>query len=98
MSTGSGDGLAQGTLAAFAGGGGGVVFAPFQVLQEQLRGGQVVHQSAEEIIRLETLQEWVWRLPVWPTDTRILAQLFLSIAFPLGLIFLQVVVEKMLGK
>jgi hypothetical protein len=46
------------------------------------------------MMRLEAVHGFLRRLPVWPTNTQMLTQVFLSIALPLGLLLLQVVLEQ----
>lgn len=68
--------------------------AHFLALQEQLVDGERVDEAADEMMRLEAVHGFLRRLPVWPTNTQMLTQVFLSIALPLGLLLLQVVLEQ----
>jgi hypothetical protein len=66
----------------------------FVVLQEKLARGELSHESNEEMLQLDALHGLVRRLPVWPTNTQMVAQIVMSVALPLGLLALQLAVER----
>lgn len=66
----------------------------YLALCERIGEGEVDPQEAEAILRLEALHNFASRLPVWPTNTQIVAQLTLSVAVPLVLLVLQMVLER----
>jgi hypothetical protein len=69
---------------------------PFLDLGGSLEQGELDGGVAEEIIRLNQLHDVIQRLPVWPTNTQILAQVLVSVAVPLGLLILQMVLDRAL--
>ena len=66
----------------------------FRGLQAGLARGEVADQAREEVLGLESLHGVVRRLPVWPTNTEMLSQVLLSIAVPVGLIVVQIILEN----
>ncbi|MBI3946343.1 MAG: hypothetical protein HY321_10525 [Armatimonadetes bacterium] len=66
----------------------------YQALCEGLYRGEAAEAASEEILRLDALHAFVRRLPVWPINTEVTVQVLLSIALPLALLVLQVVVER----
>jgi len=66
----------------------------FLELLERLPRGGEIDESADEVLRLNAVHEFLRRLPVWPTNTEMVAQVLVSIALPLGLLLLQVVLEQ----
>jgi hypothetical protein len=71
---------------------------PFGELGQRLEQGELDGEVAEEIIRLNQLHDVIQRLPVWPTNTQILAQVLVSVAVPLGLLILQMVLQPLLER
>jgi hypothetical protein len=65
----------------------------FQTLCGRLEQGDVGSEVTEEVLRLEALHGFARRLPIWPTNTQIVAQVLLSVALPLTLLILQLVLE-----
>ena len=53
-------------------------------------------EAAEEAMHLEQVHMMVRRMPVWPTNMQIIAQIAASVALPLALLVVQVFLEKAL--
>jgi hypothetical protein len=70
----------------------------FRGLQAGLARGEVADQAREEVLGLESLHGVVRRLPVWPTNTGMLGQVLLSIALPVGLIVVQIILESVVSR
>jgi hypothetical protein len=66
----------------------------FAALRGRLSRREMTREATEEALGLESLHGIVRGLPVWPTNTQMLTQVLLSIALPLGLLLLQVVLEQ----
>ncbi len=71
---------------------------PYQTLRGRLGEGEVMHDAAEEILRLDGLHTFARRMPEWPVNTQTMAQVFLSVALPLALLILQFVLERAIQK
>jgi hypothetical protein len=71
---------------------------PYAELTEGLAREELDAAAAEEALRLEALHASVQKMPVWPADTRTLAQVGLSVPVPLVLLALQLVAEQWLGR
>lgn len=67
----------------------------YQLLRGRLVQGEVMNDAAEEILRLDGLHGFARRLPVWPINTQTMAQVFLSVAVPIVLLVLQMILERM---
>jgi len=66
----------------------------FLDLQEKLPQGEDIDRSADEVLRLKAVHDLLRGLPVWPTNTQMLTQVLVSVALPLGLLVLQVLLEQ----
>lgn len=59
-----------------------------------LESGELPGPAGEELQRLADLHDLATRHPVWPTNTQVVAQVTLSVAFPLALLLLQVLLDR----
>jgi len=69
----------------------------FERLRQELARGEPGDDLAEDVLRLDALQTFIAKLPVWPTNTQMLTQVFLSVAVPLALLLMQVAIEYLIG-
>lgn len=70
----------------------------YETLRGRLTQGEVMNDATEEIMRLDGLHAFARRLPVWPINTQTIAQVFLSVAVPLALLILQLIMEHAVDK
>jgi hypothetical protein len=70
----------------------------YDALCERLNEGDVPAEETDELLRLGQLHAFTCRLPVWPTNTQMVVQVLLSVALPLGMLVLQVVIEHAVEK
>lgn len=66
---------------------------PFAALREGLQRGRLEGEVGGRIVELNDLYGVVQRLPVWPTNTEILFQVATSVAVPLALLGLQLLID-----
>ena len=68
--------------------------ARFAAWHQSLRVGELPEEQVEEVLRLESLHGVIRRLPVWPTNTQMMAQVLVSVAVPLALLAVQLLLER----
>jgi len=70
----------------------------FAAWHQSLGAGELPEEQVEEVLRLESLHGVIRRLPVWPTNTQMVAQVLVSVALPLALVAVQLLVERAVGR
>lgn len=70
----------------------------YQRLREGLAEGRLAPQEADDLARLDQVRALIHRFPTWPVNTEAAAQITLSVAVPLALVLLQIVLERIAGR
>ena len=66
----------------------------YEILRKGLDQGDVADDAAAGVLRLDALHAFGRRLPVWPINTQVVMQVLVSVALPLALLGVQVLVSE----